>query len=198
MGFFDEPARHEGGGASRVRGEADTDRERWPTTIPATCGLHLPLGQSSSAAVAVTGMQGYPDAFVVTLTWVLRRGGGNDLLDAEYQWHGEGPVPDEYLRFGVQFSNGGRATNLDVKRGTPAHANDPDMVVVGGQGNDVRMWTDYFIAPLPPPGPVMFVAAWPAVGIPEVKAEIDAVAVRRCGAGAVQPWPDDRDRPNYR
>ena len=41
-----------------------------------------------------------------------------------------------------------------------------------------------------PPGPLAFVCEWPARGIPETRAEIDAGLVLAAAARAVPIWPD--------
>ena len=45
------------------------------------------------------------------------------------------------------------------------------------------------IQPLPPPGPLAFVCAWPGRGIPEVRVEIDAEHILDAAAAAVPFFP---------
>jgi hypothetical protein len=47
---------------------------------------------------------------------------------------------------------------------------------------------------LPPPGPLAFVVEWPARGIPETRAEIDAGLVLEAAARAVPIWTDQTPR----
>jgi hypothetical protein len=42
---------------------------------------------------------------------------------------------------------------------------------------------------LPPPGPLAFVVEWPARGIAETRAEIDAGLVLEAASRAVPAWP---------
>jgi hypothetical protein len=49
----------------------------------------------------------------------------------------------------------------------------------------------YWIWPLPPAGPVTFVCQWPALGIPESRADVDAELILDAAARAVQLWPED-------
>jgi hypothetical protein len=49
----------------------------------------------------------------------------------------------------------------------------------------------YWVWPLPPPGPVTFVCEWPAHGIGESRADVDARLIREAAVRAVPLWPDD-------
>jgi hypothetical protein len=44
----------------------------------------------------------------------------------------------------------------------------------GGGGSGAFEWHDW-LWPLPPPGPLVFVCAWPALALPETRTELDAM-----------------------
>jgi hypothetical protein len=82
----------------------------------------------------------------------------------------------------VQFADGRKVTNLDRYPFVPEDL-PPDQPVlveagVGGEGGRLgrgAIWDlELAVQPLPPPGPLAFVCAWPARGIPETRVEIDA------------------------
>jgi hypothetical protein len=84
-------------------------------------------------------------------------------------------LPPELLRIGVKFADGRTATNIgghDRPMGGPVM----DALRGGGRrgGGESRFHQEYWISPLPPPGPVNFVCEWPAVEIPVARQEIDA------------------------
>jgi hypothetical protein len=47
------------------------------------------------------------------------------------------------------------------------------------------------VHPLPPDGPVTFVAAWPEYGAAETRAGLDGAAIRAAAARAVSLWPEE-------
>ena len=99
---------------------------------------------------------------------------------------------DELLRFGVQFADGRKATNLDRRAHDPDQ--EPDRPVLnqhGGGGGGLAWDMEHWVWPLPPPGPFTFVCEWPARGIAESGAEIDAGSILEAAGRAVTFWPDD-------
>jgi hypothetical protein len=102
------------------------------------------------------------------------------------------PLPDELLRFGVQFADGRKATNLDRPSYDPDR--EPDRPVLnqhGGGGGGLAWDMEHWVWPLPPPGPFTFVCEWPARAIAESGAEIDAGSILEAAGRAVTFWPDD-------
>ena len=66
----------------------------------------------------------------------------------------------------------------------------PVLVQHGGGGGGRRWDQDYWVWPLPPPGSLAFVCEWPAVGIPESRAETDAGQVLEAAQRSVVLWPE--------
>jgi hypothetical protein len=115
-----------------------------------------------------------------------------DPLDTE-------PFPDELLRFGVQFSDGRRGTNMDQYPSVPEELPPDQPVLGGGVGSDGgrlgrgASWDlELAIQPLPPPRPLAFVCAWPGRGIPETRVEIEAGLVLDASAAAVPFFAEAR------
>src|SRR5262249_41204420 len=109
-----------------------------------------------------------------------------------HQWIEPGEeLPEEFLRFGVQFADERAATNLG-NRPFPLPQADPDhplLVPNSGGGDDQRYDQQFWVWPLPPPGPLTFVCEWPAFGIPETREEIDAQLVLDAATRSIELWP---------
>ena len=88
-------------------------------------------------------------------------------------------IPDEMLRFGVEFADGRRATKTGGRGARRADTEPAGPVLNGGSGGGGggRWRAAMFLWPLPPPGRLVLVCEWPAAGIPLTRTEIDARAV---------------------
>ncbi len=101
-------------------------------------------------------------------------------------------IPDEALRFGIELSDGAKATVFDGYRyfGTEEQPSGPVLMQRGGTGGMRSFELGLWVWPLPPPGPLAFVCEWPAEDIPLTRFEIDANEIRASAARAEQLWPD--------
>ena len=89
------------------------------------------------------------------------------------------------------YADGRRAATT----GGPAlPMDDPGRLILqqaGGGGNDLSYDQDYWVHPLPPPGPVTLVVSWLERGITEARAELDGAAIGEAARRAVTLWPDE-------
>ncbi|MGH3398770.1 MAG: hypothetical protein ACRDPO_29200 [Streptosporangiaceae bacterium] len=53
----------------------------------------------------------------------------------------------------------------------------------------LRLDWRYWVSPLPPPGPLAFVCAWPAFGIAESRAELEAAQILAAARNCIDLWP---------
>ena len=61
----------------------------------------------------------------------------------------------------------------------------------GSQGNQ-RAWNaQFWLWPLPPPGPLVFVTEWPIAGIDLTRVEVDADLILEASLEAQELWPDE-------
>lgn len=60
----------------------------------------------------------------------------------------------------------------------------------GGSGSLRETHTDYWVWPLPPPGPVRFHCAWPHYGIPESASEIEGEVIREAAQQSHLVWSE--------
>jgi hypothetical protein len=164
--------------------------------IPGSVPAELVLIRTEQVAVALGSVRAYPNGFEFTLH-VRTRGadetepGWHDPLDR----HGQrGQAPGEILLFGLMFADG-RRTATTARYSQPDET-DPGRLILrqGGGGGNAHRWDgEFWIHPLPPLGPVTFVASWPKFGVSETRAELDGAAIREAAERAVILWPEEPD-----
>lgn len=82
--------------------------------------VELVVARSDEAAVVVSRIGAYPDGFELTVNsyrrrsvkWTRQHRVHHPMMRPDMGEPGE-PLPDELLRFGLAWPDGGRATNLD-------------------------------------------------------------------------------------
>jgi hypothetical protein len=165
--------------------------------IPGSVPAGVVLIRTEQVAVAVGSVRAYPNGFEFTVHTRLRRGdetgpGGADPLERHGHWRGT-QVPEDVLRLGVMYADGRRAATTG---GHPWLHGDGDaerlvLLQNGGGGSDRRWDGDFWVHPLPPEGPVTFVASWLRHGVAEARAELDGAAIREAARRAVILWPEE-------
>lgn len=182
-------------------------RERWERpdfTLPGTVPGHLLLLRTDTVAVSVGNFRAYPNGFEFTLHTRERpteetqsARGRRGLLDP-FAWDWNGENPQDRFRLGLLYADGRRALG---QRWSPDQDHDPDAIVVhgGSGGGSDHVWDgSYWVHPLPPPGPLVFVATWPGQGVGEVRAELDTTAMHQAAAEAVELWPEENELTDVR
>jgi len=169
--------------------------------VPGVVATELVLARTPDAAVAVIGLSAYPTGFEFSVCAVLRehrRRPGPDwgMHHVPDQFRDE-PLPDEFLRLGLRFSDGRAATNVSPPFWSPEVEPAGLLLLAGGGGGGGRRQDGtYWVWPLPPSGLVTFVCEWPAFGIKESRADIDAQFILDAAARATQLWPENEDPEN--
>jgi len=180
-------------------------RHRWQQpddVIPGTVAAELLLLRTESAAVALGSLQCYPHGFAFSLQVRVRDLEDDmDLLGDPFGRHRrfrrEAPA-DQLLRIGIEYADGRRtatgAAHQSYRDDLPA---GQLLLQEGSSGASDRRWDgNFWVYPLPPDGPVTFVASWLARGVTESRAEVDAAAIRAASGRAVVLWPDDPGDPD--
>lgn len=171
--------------------------ESWYSILPVAIDTRLVLAHTGNAAVVVTGLHVYDTGFLLHLGAITRRPMTRRRFQVMTDWAGEETVPDELLRFGVQFAGGGVATNLDTDRRTARPPAGPTLVSDGMSGGPSRIDEAFIVQPLPPAGPLRLVCQWPIFDIGETSAEIPGDRIRDAAGHVRRLWPpgDTEPRP---
>ena len=182
-------------------------------SLPGVVALDLVLARTERAAVCVTPLEAYPSGFALELVTMVSQ--DLDELDPllfegrrmrHRRSAGQAAIPDEMLRFGVEFADGRKATNTadeplaNLEGGSmhrsvavEAYGAPPGPVLqAGGGGGGGGNWKQsIWIWPLPPPGRLTFVCQWPAAGIELTRHEIEAQLLLDAAKHAQVIFADD-------
>jgi hypothetical protein len=192
VNFFDRVPR-----SSREPTPPEPPRPAWfkpDDVLGAGVAAGFVIGRGPDAAIAVTQLTAYPTGFEFTVGIVTRaedrRGRLSWALHRRPFDDPDEPLTDDFVRLGLQFADGGVATNMH-ERPFPDLDTEPTGPILmpdGGGGGGRRYDMTYWVWPLPPPGPVTFVCEWPAFGVAESRADLDASLVRDAAARAIRLW----------
>jgi hypothetical protein len=178
-------------------------------TLPSTVPFDRVLARTAKVAVLISRLAAYPTGFEFQLI-MLSDDADEDLEPCLFEMRrhrrrsSEGPeIPSEILRLGVQFADDSKATNVSPDRFGGSERSGPILMEMGGGGSTGRWRQDYWVWPLPPPGPMAFVCEWPAFGIPLARQELDAAVILDAASRAevvfsdehLPAWPSDEDGP---
>jgi hypothetical protein len=194
---------HQGGSAATP--PTPEQREQWrrqmsppENEFPASVGLSVLLGRTDDAAVGLTHLEAFSTGFRFTLAVRVRqprpqfaRGGLHMLISSHVPPGVEVRLEDRLL-LGIEYSDGRRASTLTDMRLHPGAMTDSEQLVLiqqGGGGGAHSVDQSYWVAPLPPDGPVTVVLAWPGFGMPESRTTLDAAAILAAAVDSQRLWP---------
>jgi hypothetical protein len=149
--------------------------------------LALVIGRSTKAAVIVRDAVAYPEGVVFTVETLAP---DDELTQSQFGLGGrlrERPLPDGYMRFGVEYADGKRATNIPF--GGLDYTPAPLLLRQGGAGvgGRTRFW--YWLSPLPMANPFRFACEWPAAGISLTRTRLDANLLTDAASRSSELWP---------
>ncbi len=161
--------------------------------------LRLVLAQNERVVIAVIEVVAYSVGFEVSIG--MR---GREDLPAGGHFPRAGAGADEWFRFGVQFSDGRKGTNIAgpiaghwtrVTAGQPGDRtlDAPSAVILisrGGGGGGRRYDQRYYVWPLPTLGKLTLACEWPAMSIPLSFAEVDSTLILDAAGQSQKLWED--------
>jgi hypothetical protein len=167
--------------------------------FPACVPLDLVFARSRSAVIALSHAFAYSTGIAIELVVQTR---GLPERETQRLFHEQHISPTEsdpspaFLRVGIEFADGSRASNIGGRRQwhDPEHAPDgPVLMQHGGGGGSsgqgrVSMRPGFWIWPLPPPGTVRLACEWPMLEIALTTVEIDGAELLAASKRAVKLW----------
>lgn len=161
--------------------------------------INFLLARSSTAAVKVQHLTAFPAGFEFQVVIHMRSTG--EVWDPMHGLQGfrgrpgarYGELSDEHLRFGIQFADGSKATNLGPPMIGPTDekSKGPMLQPSGGSAGGSVAQTTFWVWPLPPSGPLTFVCEWPKYGIPLTRHPVNADLIREAAQRAIELWPEN-------
>ena len=172
-------------------------RQPWAGSPDHVIGGSVPgdilVARTDDVAIIVRHLIAYPEGLEFSLDVHRRVHEWNDPFEDAMPFRmgrRTRGMPDEILRFGVEFSDGRKATTLDGWEGHRGEPASPRLIPRGGGGGGTRWMQEYWLWPLPPAGPLAFVCEWPAQGVELTRAEIDAGSVIEAAGRAEVLWEE--------
>lgn len=153
------------------------------------------LVRTDDLAIALLGVVAYSSGLELEVE--LRRRHEPEQPDPLHlQMHARqsrgGEIAPELLRFGVQFADGRKATNLGgFPRPHDEEPKEPLLMDRGGGGGGRRWSFRYWLWPLPPRGTLTVVVEWPAAGVELTRVELDAAPMLDAAESVDALWPDE-------
>ncbi len=163
-------------------------------------GISVPqsalLARTDEVAVALLGLTAFSTGF--QLQGTVRTRQQLDTLHEAFVMHRRtrhsAELDPELFRFGIEFADGRKATNLGHPFQREQQDEDPAQPVLmpRGSGGGGKSWEmNWWVWPLPPPGPLTLVYEWPAHGIELTRYELDAATVLEAASRVETLWPDE-------
>lgn len=187
--FDDEPVR-------QVRSGADWEnhrRHRSPQSGPPQDEVGVLalssflLARTEEVVVAVRGITAYSDG--LHLSVVVLFADEQKSEDLSYSMNDYSRSPGRF-RFGCVYADGRSATS--GTRDAPvveARNGDPSVLLLLRSTSTGLLWNgEYWLHPLPPPGPLVLGCRWPDRGIAETLVEIDPSPLLTAAASSAPVW----------
>jgi hypothetical protein len=178
----------------RRRSRVPVEDESWTRPslyLPGRIPNDIVIASAEDHAVIVGGIACYATGFGFNLRTAGRYYYDDDVDDpvesavAMSRRPRDGQLSPTLLRFGVEYSDGGKATTLDPHWFSRQYDGPGPHMYMGGGGGGGNSWSwEIWVTPLPPEGPVAFVCEWPAFGIQETRRSIPGARIRKAAERA--------------
>jgi hypothetical protein len=165
--------------------------------VPGAVPFAAVLGRNGDVAVAIAGVQAYSSGLSFNLAVRLRREDRDNpraLPDAVFGSRFGSGRTDDALLLGVAYPDGRTASTIGGGWPAADEADDRPVLTPGSGGGgstsyDIRFWLN----PLPSPGDLTIVCAWPTRGIAETRTVIEGDLIAAGIAAITELWPWEPD-----
>lgn len=170
--------------------EAMRLRRRPDNELPGSVAVDAVLASNEDLVIFICGLSVYRHGMDLTVEVRARPGRSvahPEGLLAEVGGHGAGWSP---MLLGVEFSDGRSCGNLEMSQAAVRDTSkeQPRLVFESAIGDDRSASTSWFLSPLPPPGDLRIVCAWPSHGVPETTTTLPTEPILHAAARARELW----------
>lgn len=173
-------------------------RQQPENEVPVAVPFTAVLGRTEALAVVLTSVHACSTGFGFQVCLRLRRSPapGDDVYG---QFTSSAGAGGQFL-LGVEFADGRRGSVLGgpgdwpPQPGAQGSGQEVSLSGTGGGGGGRSFDQGWWVAPLPPDGPLRLVVRWDAQELQEAVTEVDGAAVARAGRSAQVLWPWEPDR----
>jgi hypothetical protein len=166
--------------------------------VPGAIAFRAVVGRTDEFVVAIVGADAYSTGISISIAIRLRHTDRSELAHELFGHRRRGSSGAELL-IGVAYPDGRTASTVSpTSFPDPLTDLDQPTLMQGGGGGGGRSFnTGYWLSPLPPPGDLTIVVAWPAHGIDETHTLMPGELIADGLAHNIELWPweppTDRD-----
>ena len=148
------------------------------------------LARTTEVAVALRGVTAYSDGLVLSVVVLFADEQKAEDLAWSLQDYGRSPGR---FRLGCAYADGSRATTgrSDAPDVETAGDTTPQLVLLGNTSRPLLWSGEYWLHPLPPPGPLVVGCRWPDRRIAETLAQLDAEPLLEAAQASRPVWEEE-------
>ena len=144
------------------------------------------LARTSEVVVAVRGITAYSDGLHIAVVVLFADQARAEDLAYSLQEYSRSPGR---FRFGMAYSDGRHATSGSRDSPDVERSSDAAQLKMLGSSHSGLVWNgDYWLWPVPPPGPLVVGCRWPDRGIAETLVQIDPAPLISAAASSKPVW----------
>jgi hypothetical protein len=152
--------------------------------VPVSVAFDAVIASTPDLAVFVSGLRVYSNGVDFTVEMRARQPssqGEEGIGRGLHSWSGD------RMLLGVEFSDGHRTSTLPYW-GRSGEPGGPSLCPGGGSSGGRTADLSMFLSPIPPPGDLRLVCAWPAQGIDDTFTALPCEEIRDAASRVVQLW----------
>jgi hypothetical protein len=143
------------------------------------------LARTAEVVVAVRGITAYSDGLHLAVVVIFADQARSEDLAYSLQEYSRSPGR---FRFGLAFSDGRSATSGQRDAPDVEEAGVAQLKLLGSAQQGLMWNGEYWLWPLPAPGPLVVGCRWPDRGIPETLVQIDPAPLLAAAALSRSVW----------